>query len=108
MSGIIFFAALIIGSIIGFSFGFIQKKAYDRYERKQRNGTFRSAWSIMPGSGMRIAYLMIVLFIIQVTCPLFFNGNIEWIVSAGVVLGYGWILVQQLKTRSRSITQSLL
>ena len=99
MSIILSLAAIVIGSIIGYSFGFAQKIASDRYSRKQLQGRFSSAWSVMPGSGLRIAYFMILLLIIQITCPLFFEGDIQWLVSAGVVLGYGWTLTQQIRKK---------
>jgi hypothetical protein len=99
MSIVLSIAASIVGGIIGYSFGFAQKIAADRYSRKQQHGNFSSAWSVMPGSGLRIAYFMILLLIIQITCPLFFDGNIQWIVSAGVVLGYGWTSTQQLRRK---------
>ncbi len=99
MSLILSAAAVIIGAVIGYSFGFAQKIAAERYAKKQQHGTFSSAWAVMPGSGVRIAYFMVLLVIIQLTCPLFFDGDIQWLVSAGVVLGYGWTLTVQLRNK---------
>jgi hypothetical protein len=90
---------LIAGGIIGFSFGVIQDKALKQNEQRQRTGVVKSIWTMIPGSGVRTAYLLIVLLIVQITCPLFFDGHIEWIVSAGVALGYAWTLTQQLRRK---------
>jgi hypothetical protein len=92
-------AGLIVGGIIGLSFGIIQDKALKQNEKRQQAGALKSVWILMPGSGMRVAYLLVVLLVVQITCPLFFDGNIEWVVSGGVVLGYAWTLTQQLRKR---------
>ena len=92
-------AGSILGGIIGYSFGIIQDKALKQNERMQKSGKLTNGWAVMPGSGIRIAYLLIILLVIQITCPLFFDGNIEWFVSGGVALGYAWTLLQQLRRK---------
>jgi len=53
----------------------------------------------MPGSGLRGAFLLIALVIIQVICPLLFAQGVQWWVSGGLAAGYGWSLFQQLRRR---------
>jgi len=92
-------AATIVGLLIGAGFGVVQDSARRRYEKKQQEGNFKSGWSIIPGSGARIAYLLISLVLIQVICPLLFKDGIQWWVSGGVAAGYGIMLFRQLRQR---------
>jgi MFS family permease len=87
---------LVAGGIVGVAFGVIQSAAQRKYELRQRRGKSTSGWLVMPGSFTRVAFLMIALVIVQVLLPSLFLSNIQWLVSAGVVLGYGWILFQQV------------
>src|SRR3954447_16364151 len=93
--------ALVIGAIIGFGFGMVQDAARRRNERKQAEGKLHSGWAVMPGSGARVAYLLILLVAIQVVCPILFRDGIQWWVSGGIVLGYGLILVRELQRRRK-------
>ncbi len=89
---------VILGGVIGFIFGSIQNAALVRHRRLQNEGNAKSGWAIMPGSMRRTAFLLAILAAIQLACPMFFDGsNIQWLVSAGVVIGYGWTLLQQLR-----------
>ena len=54
----------------------------------------------MPGSMNRIAMLLIILVAMQLVAPIFFKGNIQWILSAGVLLGYGWTFAKQLRAHA--------
>ena len=93
-------AALIVGGIIGLAFGQLQNVARRRNEQKEQAGKFKSGWSLMPGSGVRVAYLLITLVLIQIICPMLFkNGSTQWWVSGGVILGYGVMLALQLRER---------
>jgi len=92
-------AALCVGTIIGVSFGLIQEAARKRNEKRQQSGAFTSGWAVMPGSGVRVAYLLIALVLIQVLCPLLFRDGVQWWVSGGVVGGYGLVLFSQLRQR---------
>jgi hypothetical protein len=94
--------ALAAGGVIGFGFGAIQQAAQRRYEQRQQNGKLVSGWAVMPGSGRRVAYLLIALAVIQAICPILFVGNTQWWVSAGLVGSYGWGLLQQLRHRLRA------
>jgi hypothetical protein len=92
-------AGLLIGVLIGAGFGMVQDAARRRYERKQAEGKFNSGWSVIPGSGARVAYLLILLVAIQLICPLLFRDGIQWWVSGGVAAGYGVMLYLQLRQR---------
>lgn len=91
--------ALLAGSVIGVGFGYLQQAAVRRNEAKQRDGTLGTGWSLMPGAGARVAYLLIALVVIQVVCPVLFADGIQWWVSGGLLLGYGWTLLQELRRR---------
>jgi hypothetical protein len=88
-------AGLIVGGIFGFGFGSIQNAAQRRHQKRQESGTFKSGWAIMPGSMSRVALFIIMLALIQLVCPMLFEGASQWLVSAGVVIGYGWTLLSQ-------------
>jgi hypothetical protein len=93
-------AALIVGGLIGVAFGQLQNVARRRNEQKEQQGSFKSGWSLMPGSGVRVAYLLLTLVLIQIICPMLFkNGSTQWWVSGGVVAGYGAMLFLQLRER---------
>lgn len=96
-------AALVAGGLIGYAFGTIQQFALRRNEKRQQSGQLNSGWSLMPGSGLRVAYLVVALALIQVICPVFFYNGSQWWVSGGVVLGYGTILYRQLRQRQASL-----
>jgi len=93
-------AALLVGGMIGYGFGLIQDAARRRNEKRQQAGTLKSGWSVMPGSGARVMYLVITLALIQLICPRLFNGGgIQWWVSGGLALGYGYTLFTQLREK---------
>ena len=96
--------ALIAGGLIGYAFGLIQNAARLRHEKRQQEGKFKNGWSIIPGSGARIAYLLIALLLVQLICPLLFVESTQWMVSAGVAAGYGWVLFQQLLRRKKEMS----
>jgi hypothetical protein len=96
-------AALIVGGFIGVAFGSLQNAARRKNEKSEREGTFKNGWSLMPGSGTRVAYLLITLVAIQIICPMLFkNDSTQWWVSAGVATGYGAMLFVQLRQRLSS------
>ncbi len=93
--------AMIAGSAIGYAFGHVQAAATRRHERLQREGKFKSGWTATPGSFRRVAYLLVALALVQFLFPVFFvpGGASQWCVSAGVVAGYGWTLLRQMRQR---------
>ncbi len=92
---------LAAGGVIGFLFGSIQNAALVRNRKRQESGTLGQGWAIMPGSFGRIAVLLVVLVAVQVCCPVLFNGRAEWLVSAGVLLGYGWAMMRRPQSEAR-------
>lgn len=94
--------ALAAGGVIGLGFGTIQQAAQRRHEKLEREGRLSSGWAIMPGSGRRVAYLLIALALVQFVCPVLFTDGVQWWVSAGLLAGYGWLLLQQLRRRVRA------
>jgi hypothetical protein len=93
-------AALIIGGFIGAAFGMLQNAARRKNEQMQKQGEMKSGWSLMPGSGARVSYLLVTLVLIQIVCPMLFKGGVtQWWVSGGVVAGYGLMLALQLRQR---------
>jgi len=96
-------AALVAGGLIGYAFGTIQQMALRRNEKRQQSGGLNNGWSVMPGSGRRVAYLLVALVLVQIICPLFFVNGSQWWVSGGVVLGYGAILYRQLRQRQTNL-----
>jgi hypothetical protein len=96
-------AALIAGGLIGYAFGAIQQMALRRNEKRQQSGQLNSGWAVMPGSGRRVAYLLIALVLVQLICPLFFVNGSQWSVSGGLVIAYGITLYRQLRQRRLNI-----
>ena len=94
--------ALAAGGVIGLGFGTIQQAAQRRYEKLEQEGRLPNGWAIMPGSGKRVATLLIALAVIQFLCPMLFSDGIQWWVSGGLLGGYGWMLLQQLRRRVRT------
>jgi hypothetical protein len=95
-------AALATGALIGYGFGLAQNAALRHNEKRQKNGTLKSAWSLMPGSGARIAYLLVALLLVQLVCPLLFADGTQWLVSAGTLAGYGWVLFADLRRKLKA------
>jgi hypothetical protein len=94
-------AALAVGVAIGFLFGVIQNVALARNRKKLNDkGNTGIPWAAVPGSMSRVAMLLVVLLLIQVCCPMFFSGDVQWLVSAGVLLGYGWSFIKKLQQRA--------
>ena len=100
ITALISIAAIAVGFAIGFWFGTTQNAALTRNKKKYENGKLKNGIFVMPGSMSRIATLLIILVAIQIAIPMFFQGNVQWIVSAGIILGYGWTFVKQLRNHS--------
>jgi hypothetical protein len=92
-------AGLIVGGLIGLAFGAVQNFALRRNEKRQTEGQLKSGWMVMPGSMSRVAFLMIALVLVQVGMPMLFASESQWLVSAGVVLGYGCMLFLEFRRR---------
>ena len=103
MSTFLIVLAVAAGGAIGYFFGLIQTRALRRNERKQQSGELSNGWAVMPGSMTRVAYLLVLLVAIQILCPLLFKDGIQWCVSAGLVMGYGYVLFRRLMQRKASL-----
>ena len=99
-------AALGAGVAVGSAFALLQNMALRRHEKQERSGKLKNGWSLMPGAGARVAYFLIALLLVQICCPVLFVDGTQWWVSAGVVVGYGWFLVRQLRERLRLVRQA--
>jgi hypothetical protein len=95
------------GAAIGYGFGLIQAAAQRRNDRRQQSGELKNPWSVMPGSGLRVACLLLALVAIQVICPVFFADGTQWWISAGLAAGYGCLLFKQLQARRLSNSAGL-
>jgi hypothetical protein len=93
---------LLAGGVIGLAFGTLQQAALRRHEELEQSGKLKNGWSLMPGAGVRVAYLLIALVLVQLICPLLFSDGTQWWVSAGLVVGYGWLLYRQLRLRMKT------
>jgi len=100
ITGLLFAVALIVGGFIGFLFGTVQNAALLRNRKREEGGTLKNGWMVMPGSMGRIAILLILLAAIQIVCPMLFEGSTQWLVSLGVILGYGWTLFKHIRHHS--------
>jgi hypothetical protein len=98
-----FLSSFAVGSGIGCAFGILQDRAIRQNEKRQVSGDLKSGLKVMPGSMGRVAYLLVALVLVQIVCPLFFEGDSQWWVSGGVVVGYGWILYRRLSRRRASL-----
>jgi uncharacterized BrkB/YihY/UPF0761 family membrane protein len=98
-SALLSLIGLAAGAIVGVAFGTVQLAAQRKYELRQRKGQSPNGLSVVPGSFTRVAFLMVALIIVQVFLPSIFLDNMKWLVSTGVVLGYGWTLLQQVRSR---------
>jgi hypothetical protein len=91
---------ILVGTAIGLGFGYVQRAAYHRHRSRQERGRLSSGWLLVPGSMRRVTLLLAVLVAIQVVLPALFAGSMPWVVSAGVLLGYGFILLGDLRERA--------
>jgi hypothetical protein len=96
--------ALTAGGLIGLAFGTWQKTALRRNQELEQAGKLKNGWSLMPGSGARVAYLLLALIGVQLVCPMLFADGTQWWVSGGLVLGYGYCLFQQIRRRRAELS----
>lgn len=94
---------LAAGTGIGYAFGLLQAVALRHNEKLQLSGKRLTGWNVLPGSGGRVVLLLLLLMLIQVVCPMLFRDGIQWWVTGGVLLGYGWTLFRQLSLRRKEV-----
>jgi hypothetical protein len=85
-------AGLVLGAAVGCTFGMIQNAALRRNEKRRNAAGIKNGWAYVPGSMSRVAVLLVTLLLIQLLLPALFDGSLQWMVSSGVVIGYGWSL----------------
>ena len=93
---------LIVGGFIGLAFGVIQIAAQNRNKKKKEEGHLKSGL-VMLGSMHRVAFLMMALVLVQIGMPILFNGEGQWMVSVGVMLGYGWMLYVEYRRKVQTL-----
>ena len=99
-------SALCAGGLIGWGFGLLQAAAHRQNQEKADTGRVKSIWRLMPGSGQRVAYLLLTLVLVQYVCPLLFADGTQWWVSGGLLLGYGYTLTQRIVRLRRARAES--
>jgi hypothetical protein len=87
------------GAGIGLAFGLLQNAAQQHNQERLERGDLRNTWSLMPGAGVRVAYLLITLAVIQAFFPVLFADGVQWWVSGGLVAGYGYTLFMKLRRK---------
>lgn len=88
----------ILGIALGCGFGLIQDTTFVLHKALRQLATLASNWTGIPGSSSRSIFLLVMLTLFQAAFTVLFgNNDIQWIVSAGVVLGYAWTLVLQFR-----------
>lgn len=94
-------SAVLIGLAVGYSFGLLQENARRRNAALQSAGELKLGVQQLPGTGRRIAYLLLSLLAVQLLCPLLFRDGIQWLVSGGLLVGYAIPMWSQLRARLR-------
>jgi len=87
--------ALIIGGLIGKLFGSMQNTALTHNKRMQKK-----TWVLISSSVTRIIILLLMLVLVQILFPFLFDGITRWLVSMGVIFGYGWSILQRLNAHN--------
>ncbi len=109
MYTILSIGAVIFGIGIGVVFGTLQHKALLRDQAQQANKGHKRRRLVIPSSFRRIFYLVMLLMVIQYVAPMLFkNASIQWILTAGIIIGYGWTLVRRLRTYKNDYTHIAL
>jgi hypothetical protein len=96
---IISLGALLFGGAVGIIFGILQHRALLRDQKRQEGKSLKRRRLVIPSSFRRIFYLIMLLMAIQYVCPfLFRDSSTQWILTAGIVIGYGWTLLKRIRT----------
>jgi len=74
-----------LGVLIGGAFAWLQMQALRRNELLEKRQALPTLLKQLPGSGGRIAFLLIALVLVQVVAP---NAD-KWWLSGGLAVGYG-------------------
>lgn len=95
--------AMVLGGVIGLAFGTLQRAAFLNNLARSDAASGPGSPCSVSGSVRRIVFLFSALIAVQIVCPVFFQApEIRWCVSLGVVMGYGWSLVNRTREQSLS------
>ncbi len=89
------YLGIILGVIIGGAFAWLQLLALRRNELLEKREQLPTLLRQIPGSGGRIAFLLIALVLAQV---LFRSASVVWM-AAGVAVAYAIPFVMRLKVK---------
>ncbi len=89
------FAGIFVGSIIGGALRWWQEAGLRRQEEHRLAAKPEERGAANLGQEMRIASLLVILVVTQLTCPMFFRDGMEWWVSGSLVAGYGGVVFHQ-------------
>ncbi len=101
--GTLFAVALSLGGVLGSLFGELQAAALARNRKLKDAGKLRNGWLVMPGSFGRVAAFLVFLMLVQVLLPFVFAGEAKWLVSLGIIFGYGWTHLKKVKKHAEGI-----
>jgi hypothetical protein len=76
---------LILGLVIGGAFAWLQLQALRRNELLEKRQELSTLLKQIPGSGARVAFLLVTLVLVQVLVP---TAN-KWWLTGGLAVGYG-------------------
>jgi hypothetical protein len=79
------FQGIALGALIGGTFAWLQLQALCRNELLQNREELPALLKRLPGSGVRVAFLMLALVLVQVLAP---NAD-KWWLSGSLVVSYG-------------------
>jgi hypothetical protein len=97
-------AGLVAGGVIGIAIGFYQaktmgwKRSGKACEAPGPLASWRATW---PGRLKRVFFVLAVLAMISLACPMLFTQGGKWWVTAGIGLGYGSLLFRRLRQAMR-------
>lgn len=106
ITGVLFTGALVLGGALGVFFGGLQVSALAKNKKLRDAGKIRNGWLLMPGSFARVAVFLAILVIVQLFWPFMFAGDAKWLVSVGIILGYGWTLLRKIQNNSTGEVQN--
>ena len=109
MYTILSISGLLTGVAVGVTFGMFQHRALLRDQKQQETKGVQKRRLVVPSSFRRIFYLVITLLVIQIVCPILFKESaIQWIITAGIIVGYGWTLLKRIRTYKKDYTHIAL
>ena len=100
------FQGIILGIILGGAFAWLQLQALRRNELLEKRQELSVLLRQLPGSGGRVAFLLVGLVLVQVLAP----AADKWWLSGSLALSYGapflWRLIQLMPRQPRKARQA--